>query len=116
MRLRVGRVGPLMAVREGRRLGPGVERLHVFPPGNHEPLFAGIGGSEQLEALETLGPVDRSGPSGKPAGKLVARAGGYRDGIDLDDRHGVRRYSLTPICRRRLYLSALAGRSGHGIA
>ena len=73
----------------GRRRGahPGLERLLVAPAGDDEPLLAVVGRLEQLEALESVGVVDRAGPRGEPVGQLVTGVGGHGDGVDLDRGH-----------------------------
>jgi putative hydrolase of the HAD superfamily len=77
-----------MSVREGRGVHPGVERLLVAPTGHHQPGGAVVDGLEQLEALESVLVVDRSGTGGESLGQLVTAVGRHGDGVDLDDGHG----------------------------
>ena len=47
---------------ERRRVQPGLEGLLVPPPGHHQPGIAPVGRLEQLEALEAVLAVHRTGP------------------------------------------------------
>ena len=66
-----GTVGAGMAVREGGRRHPLVERLLVAPARDDEPLQAIIGGTEQLEALEAVLIVDGPGPRLREAAEAL---------------------------------------------
>ena len=76
-----------VAVGEGVRVQPGLERLLIAPAGENQPLFPPIGGLEQLETLESIGVVDSPGPRSEAMCQLVPRIGWDSYGVDLDDGH-----------------------------
>ena len=83
----MGGVGALVAVGEGGRAHPGLERLLVAPAGDDQPCRALVGRLQQLEALEAVLVVDCADAGGEATGQLLAGSGVDGDGVDLDDGH-----------------------------
>jgi hypothetical protein len=78
-----------MAAREGGGGDPRLEGGGVAPAGDHQPGRSPVGGSQQVEALEPLGRVDRAHAGGEASGELVTAPFGDADGVDPDHGHRV---------------------------
>lgn len=79
--------GSTVAMRERRRADPGQESGLVTPACHHEPCVPFVRRSQELETLEAVSRVDRTGAPGKAASELAPRTRIDIDRVDLDDCH-----------------------------
>lgn len=79
--------GRAVAVGEGGRIQPGLERNLIPPPGYHQPGSSPVGRLEQLKALEAVLVIDRASTGGEPPGQLVTAVSRHRDRVDLNHSH-----------------------------